>query len=134
MIMTDHTIDGFRIDFELSAYRVQCTCGELLREPISTQEEAEAAQAAHRNAVAAARQAALATARLAGRRMTDAQARCLLGIRDHNDPSRGLSGMSAFGGLTATLGALHRRGYVEPTREGWEITELGKVALDSWAS
>ena len=58
-------------------------------------------------------------------KLTKAQYLALKSARDHGDPTRHLSGQSAFGGWTATRAALHRKGYLDHGT----ITELGLSAL-----
>lgn len=64
-------------------------------------------------------------------KLTDAQRRALVGLRDHGDLSWHFHGQSAHGGLSSTIASLRRRELLALTedRRGWVITDAGLEAL-----
>lgn len=62
-------------------------------------------------------------------KLSDAQWRILINIRDHSSPAWDFHGMSAMGGFSQASAALFRKGLVEYVEREMVMTEAGQQAL-----
>ena len=69
------------------------------------------------------------------KKLSDSQIRMLSNVRDHGDPFRGVSGLSASGGATGTLVSLIRRDLLQRVcvndKPEWQLTPAGLTAITS---